>query len=171
MPEIKIHSMEGHPEWIAPCAAWWHGQWGQHMGYSPDQARAAIADLTLPGGGQAALIALVEGNPTGSAFLVDCDLESHAHLTPWLAGLFVLPKFRRMGVGEALVASIAAHAGLAGREQLYLYTSIAEFYRQRGWTRHETILLHDVEHEIMTRPLQQPEQQLTPPPPPFTSPR
>lgn len=150
MPDITIHSMAGHPEWIEPCTAWWHAQWGQHMGYSLAGAEAAITALTLPNSGQAALVALVDGIPAGSVFLVDRDLETHTHLTPWLAGLFVLPAFRRMGIGEALVSALIAQAAISGCERLYLYTSIGEFYRRRGWTRQEVITLHGVDHEIMT---------------------
>ena len=150
MPDVAIHSMAGRPDWIGPGAAWWHAQWGQHMGYSLADAEAAITALTSPDSGQAALIALVDGIPAGSVFLVDRDLETHTHLTPWLAGLFVLPAFRRMGIGEALVSAIIGHASAAGRNRLYLYTSLAEFYRRRGWTRQEVITLHGVEHKIMT---------------------
>lgn len=149
MPEIIVQSMAGHPEWIEPCAAWWHRQWGEGMGYSLDGARAAIESLTKPEGRQEALMALVDGVPAASVFLVDSDLESHAHLAPWLAGLLVLPEFRRVGVGERLVAATVARGTTLGYESLYLYTSTRDFYRRRGWTTYEEIVLHDVPHEIM----------------------
>ena len=91
---ITVHAMAGRPEWIATSAVWWRQQWGADMGFSPEGAVEAITALTVPGSGQAALIGVVDGQPAGSVFLVDSDLDTHTHLKPWLAGLFVLPKFR-----------------------------------------------------------------------------
>lgn len=149
MAAITIHSMAGHPEWIAPCAAWWHRQWGDGMGFSADEAPAAIAALTAPGGRQAALIGLVDDVPAGSVFLVKSDLDTHNHLTPWLAGLFVLPQLRRLGLGQRLVTATIAEAANLGYERLYLYTAMSEFYRRQGWRTSEAVLLHGVPHEVM----------------------
>ena len=143
--------MAGRPEWIGPCAAWWHAQWGAGMGFSPEGAVAAITALTAPGGGQAALIGLVDGQPAGSVFLADRDLETHAHLAPWLAGLFVLPQFRRRGLGEQLVTALVEQARALGHDRLHLYTMTSGFYRRRGWQTVETLVLHGVSHDIMTR--------------------
>ena len=146
----SVVSMAGYPGWIATCAAWWHAQWGAGMGYSPEGAVEAITALTVPGGRQAALIGLVDGQPAGSVFLVERDLESHPHLTPWLAGLYVLPQFRRRGLGQQLVEALVAEAGALGHGRLHLYTMTSAFYRRRGWQTVETMVLHDVPHDIMT---------------------
>ena len=149
MPQVSVHSMAGHAEWVEVCAAWWHAQWGEWMGYTPESARDAITALTLPGK-QAALIALLDGIPAGSVFLIDNDLESRPELTPWLAGLFVLPEARRQGVGEALVSAVLAHATSIGYETVFLYSAIGGFYRRLGWESRETLILHELEHEIMS---------------------
>jgi predicted N-acetyltransferase YhbS len=151
MPEILVRSMEGHPEWIEASAAWWHRQWGEAMGYSLDGARIAIEELTMPGAGQAALVALLDGVPAGSAFLVRKDLESHTHLTPWLAGLLVLSKFRRMGLGRLLTAAVVEQAATLGHTFVYLYTSTTDFYRRQGWVTCDKVRVHDVAHEVMMR--------------------
>lgn len=153
MADITVHSMAGHPEWIARCAAWWHRQWGEGMGYSLDGARSAIEGLTAPLSGQAAMVALVDGTPAGSAFLVEKDLETHTHLRPWLAGLFVMPQFRQMGTGTRLTAAVAEEAARLGHSSVYLYTSIGGFYRRQGWAQYEKVLVHDVAHEVMVRVL------------------
>lgn len=144
-----VHSMAGHPDWIAASAGWWHPQWGAGMGFSLEGAVEAITALTVPGSGQAALIGLVDGQPAGSVFLVDRDLDTHTHLKPWLAGLFVLPEFRRHGLGEQLVTTLLAEAHTLGYEQLHLYTATPDFYRKRGWQTVESLVLHGVPHEVM----------------------
>lgn len=147
---IAVHSMAGHPEWIAASAIWWHRQWGAAMGYSPEGAVEAITALTAPGSGQAALIGLADGQPAGSVFLVESDLDTHTHLKPWLAGLLVLPEFRRHGLGEQLIAALVAEARALGHDRLYLYTAISDFYRKRGWQTVETLVLHGTPHDVMT---------------------
>ena len=148
---IGVRSMAGHPEWIAACAAWWHPQWGAGMGYSPEGAIDAIAALTVPDGRQAALIGFADGEPAGSVFLVHSDLDTHAHLTPWLAGLFVLPRFRGRGLGEQLIDAVVEQARILGHGRLYLYTASSAYYRIRGWRAVEALVLHGVPHDVMTR--------------------
>jgi predicted N-acetyltransferase YhbS len=156
MAELAVTSLEGHREWLEPVAAWWHRQWGESMGYSLPEACTAIEELSAPGGRQAALVALVSGLPSGSVFLVQRDLETHRHLSPWLAGLFVLPKFRHMGLGRLLTAAVVERATALGYGSIYLYTAISDFYRRQGWTTCEEVTVHDVVHEVMARVLEPP---------------
>jgi GNAT superfamily N-acetyltransferase len=150
---IAVHSMAGRPDWIAASAVWWHQQWGAAMGFTPEGAIAAIEALTISGRRQAALIGVVDDQPAGSVFLVDTDLETHTHLTPWLAGLFVLPEFRRLGLGEQLLTALVTEARALGHDCLYLYTAIPDFYRRRGWRTTETLTLHNAQHHVMTMKL------------------
>jgi GNAT superfamily N-acetyltransferase len=146
---IAVRSMAGHPEWIAASAVWWHRQWGGAMGYTPEGAVEAITGLTVPGSGQAALIGLIDNRPAGSVFLVETDLETHTHLTPWLAGLFVLPEFRSHGLGQALLHALVNEAGALGYDRLYLYTAVAGFYHRHGWQTLEAVDLHGQAHDVM----------------------
>ena len=146
---FEVCSMTGHPEWIEPCAAWWHRQWGEHMGYSIDGARSAIDSLCAPGSGQAALAALVDGRPAGSVFLVDQDLDTHRHLTPWLAGLLVQPEFRQLGLGSKLAVALVEQSASLGYDTLYLYTTIPGFYERLGWTIREELVIHHQTHYVM----------------------
>ena len=93
---------------------------------------------------------MLDGIPAGSVFLIDNDLESRPELTPWLAGLFVLPEARRQGIGEALVSAVLAHATSIGYETVFLHSAIGDFYRRLGWESRETLILHELEHEIMS---------------------
>ncbi|MCP5781392.1 GNAT family N-acetyltransferase, partial [Klebsiella pneumoniae] len=65
----------------------------------------AFMELLAPGSRQKAFVALVSGFPSGLVLLIDNDLDSHAHLTPWLASLYVDPAFRNKGVGKQLIAA------------------------------------------------------------------
>ena len=62
----------------------------------------------------------------GSAILIGADMDTRPELSPWLAGVFVVPEFRRRGIGTSLVEHITNRAGALGVPTLYLYTPSAE---------------------------------------------
>jgi GNAT superfamily N-acetyltransferase len=71
----------------------------------------------------------------GSVTLVDCDMDTHPELSPWLAGLYVDSSARRSGVGRALTKHAFDSALSMGIDRLYLYTSKAKsLYLSLGWS-------------------------------------
>lgn len=149
MVEISVHSMADRPDWTRAVARWWYAQWGEALGYTPESGIAAIEGLSAPEGRQAALVALVDDVPAGSVFLIDHELETHGHLKPWLAGLYVLPEFRRMGVGAALIAAARDRAAYFGYDELHLYTATPDYYRKHHWRPLEQLLINETLHTVM----------------------
>jgi GNAT superfamily N-acetyltransferase len=81
------------------------------------------------------LIAKADGEPTGTCLLVESEIEPNHDVSPWLAGLFVVPEHRRKGAGAVLVRAIEDQARRRGFSRLYLYTAeAARFYARLGWT-------------------------------------
>jgi predicted N-acetyltransferase YhbS len=81
-----------------------------------------------------ALIAKVGDKPVGTCLLVESEIEPKHDVSPWLAGLFVVPEHRRMGTGAALVQAIEDQARQRGFPRVYLYTTAAAaFYARLGW--------------------------------------
>ena len=82
-----------------------------------------------------ALIAKIDGEPIGTCLLAESEIEPNHDVSPWLAGLFVVPEHRRKGAGAVLVRAIEDQARERGFSRLYLYTTEAvEFYARLGWT-------------------------------------
>ena len=80
-----------------------------------------------------ALVAVSDGRVIGTVALKERELRQYT-FTPWLAGLFVVPEFRRQGVGEQLVRAAECEAIALGVEALYLYTPQGQgFYERLGW--------------------------------------
>jgi predicted N-acetyltransferase YhbS len=80
------------------------------------------------------LIAKADGEPVGTCLLVESEIEPNHDVSPWLAGLFVMPEHRRKGVGAALVRAIEDQAQQREFSRLYLYTTDAVgFYERLGW--------------------------------------
>jgi len=76
------------------------------------------------------------GELLGSVTLKLTEGTEFPSLSPWLAGVFVLPQFRGLGVGTVLVQSVEKLAkDKFGVIELFLYTSTAKgLYEKLGYT-------------------------------------
>ncbi len=100
------------------------------------------------------LVGLCGDEPVGMATLAAQDLDTRPDLTPWLAGVYVLPGHRRRGHARRLVAAIEDLAREAGFPTLWLYTRSAEpLYRACGWRAAETVARQGRDYLLMRRDL------------------
>ncbi|HWX64227.1 GNAT family N-acetyltransferase [Bradyrhizobium sp.] len=100
------------------------------------------------------LVAKADGEPIGTCLLVEHELEPNHDVSPWLAGLFVVPEQRRKGAGAVLVRAIEDQARQRGFSRLHLYTrDAAGFYAKLGWSVHERTHWKGVETAFMVRDL------------------
>jgi GNAT superfamily N-acetyltransferase len=82
------------------------------------------------------LVASLERIPVGTATLLAHDVETEEWPDPshWLAALYVMPEYRRRGVGAALIDAIVEKPRLLGVGVLYLSTvEREEFYAGMEW--------------------------------------
>lgn len=92
--------------------------------------------------------------PTTFVCLIDGSPAGTASLTPWLAGVFVTPDRRGVGVASELVRAVEAEARHAGVETLWLHTKTAEkLYAQLGWQTVERVRLVNGQTTLMRRHL------------------
>jgi GNAT superfamily N-acetyltransferase len=133
---MRFDNLKQHPEFIATLARWHHGQWGE---LNPQKSlEMRISSLGMHLGASpipATFVAVEDDQPLGSASLVQHDLPTHRHLSPWLASVFVAPNRRRTGIGGQLVRRVVEEAARLSVETLYLFTLDQEkFYGELGWT-------------------------------------
>lgn len=137
---VRIENAASYPQFIETVARWHWDAWGR---VDPDgSAESWIEGLRnsmnrnhVP----MTLLAIDERDqPIGSVMLVSHDMpdrEDLQHLTPWIAGTFVIAQERDKGVGIALMRAAATEASRLGVKRLFLYTSTARhFYERLGWT-------------------------------------
>jgi GNAT superfamily N-acetyltransferase len=99
-------------------------------------------------------VAVVNGSVVGLACLVECDLESHGHLSPWLASVLVEPGYRRSGIGSALSERAIDEARVLGFARAYLFTFDKQgFYRRLGWSTLEDATFFGHAVTVMIRDL------------------
>lgn len=152
---FQIEYLADHIEAIPALARWHHDDWKAitpHLTVSDRVAR--FQARARRGGLPVGFVAVVDGSVVGLASLVDCDLDSHGHLSPWLASVLVAPDHRRRGIGSALSERATEEARVFGFVRVYLFTfDKQDFYRRLGWSTLEdtTFLGHPV--TIMVREL------------------
>jgi N-acetylglutamate synthase-like GNAT family acetyltransferase len=61
-------------------------------------------------------------------------MSTHLHLDHWLGTVYVLPEYRRRGLGSEIVAAAVHLARTLEIKTLYLFTPDQErMYRRLGW--------------------------------------
>jgi GNAT superfamily N-acetyltransferase len=131
----RIECLADHPHLVETLAAWHHAQWNYLNPQRTLSERVAKLQTHLQRGSIPTTFVALDGDaPLGSASLVVCDLSKRPELTPWLAGVFVAPRYRNRGIGDALVARVEEEARSLGVRKLFLFTpDRAAFYARRGW--------------------------------------
>jgi GNAT superfamily N-acetyltransferase len=133
---VKIEYLVDRREVVPALANWLHAEWG-HLRPGETVADRAHRIASLCGHRQIPTVFVAtEGDQLlGSASLVEHDMETRQDLTPWLAGVFVLPEYRRRGIGAALVKRVVEEARSLAVARLYLYTpGSGAFYLRLGWS-------------------------------------
>ena len=97
-----------------------------------------------------AFVARVDTVPVGTASLKIQEMSTHKHLYHWLGTVYVVPEYRNMGIGSALVKRAEAKARELGVQTLYLHTPDKErFYLHRGWETVERPVYFDMSVALM----------------------
>ena len=98
--------------------------------------------------------AFFDGVPAGTCLLTPKELEPCHPVSPWLAGLYVAPEFRRRGIGKLLIRAIEDQARKRGNAQLYLYADDAtSYYEKLEWRVVEQTMWKDHPMALMARDL------------------
>jgi len=133
---MHIDFLADHPEFISTLARWHYEEWaylrpGDSFENRVTRLRATCGRGEIP----TVFVAISDGRLLGSAMLIAHDMDTRMELTPWLAGVFVAPDYRRRGIGSALVERVIGCAATLGVRRLYLYTPGAEqMYLRLGWS-------------------------------------
>ena len=145
MPNEKlpfiIADIRSFPNMIPDIALWHHQQWahlnpGQTLADRIEKMQQYCLAGNAGGFSPTLFIALdSDGALIGTAALDAQDMDCLPELTPWLASVFVLPKFRRRGVASALIGNACKVArNEMGVSRLYLFTPDQRaFYCRLGW--------------------------------------
>ena len=148
---LQIHNALDLPQHVPQMARWIHDAfWATDPDWTPAYIESRIAEADDPAQLPLARLALLDSVPAGTASLIACDDRDRAHLSPWLAAVYVDPGFRGRGIASRLVRDIADGAARLGFANLYLGTAIPDFYAALGAVPEERV---DDEFMVMRMPL------------------
>ena len=138
---MQITYLANHPNHTPTLAEWHQAQWGYLRPSSTVTWRAQrLATRANYREIPTTFIAIDGDTLLGSASLIENDLSSHPHLTPWLSSVYVAGEYRKRGVGSALVLRVMAEARALGMAKLYLVTEDAQpLYAGLGWVEIEEV--------------------------------
>ncbi|MFC5602236.1 GNAT family N-acetyltransferase [Sporosarcina koreensis] len=131
MDVFSIHERE---EIFAEAVQTFWGQWGNESNYRFYEDCMKHSSVTAEG--VPSFYIAVEGSEIiGTYAILRNDLVSRQDLSPWLACLYVDPKFRGQAIGSQLLDHAIAEAGRKGFEKLYLTTDHVGYYEKYGWSK------------------------------------
>lgn len=120
---ITLEDLAAHPHAVGQLAGWYHEEWydieGLDLGALTRELTLRLADPTQG----RTFVAIAGGAPVGCISLDPRDLPGHDSRGPWLASLYVVPAWRRHGLGRALIERVIEAATSAGAPALYLWTA------------------------------------------------
>ena len=147
--QIEIASLRGLPCLSTTLAAWHVAEWGHLYDHAIWNHEISLAEFNAMADGSTTDQTWIafDGSGRGEAdvmgsvsLLATDDLPGFAHLTPWLASLFVAPVARGRGVGSMMLNHVLADAEANGIAHVYLFTAGQEqYYLGHGWRTIERI--------------------------------
>ncbi|SFS74578.1 GNAT family N-acetyltransferase [Paenibacillus sp. BC26] len=133
---IRITELSDQPQaFIDEAIAYIWNQWGSEHNYAFYRdciVHALQADVDVPK-------FYVAVDQEKEQFIGICgvlrnDLISRQDLFPWLACLYVDPAHRGKGLGSRLMAHLEEELAGKGYTQLYLSTTLDDYYERHGWS-------------------------------------
>lgn len=137
---LEIDTIAKRPDLLPVIANWlWH-EWWKTWGRTLEETQAIYAECRAEIGAPQTFILLANDIPIGTVTLARKDLDLKPDLTPWLAGVFVVPERRGRGYVRHLLEAFDEACRLASIKTVWLYTNTAEHvYLRAGWQVAEII--------------------------------
>ena len=144
----EIVRIAERPDLVPMVAQWLWDEWHLDAGDSLEAIRNAVAASSTSGPPQT-FVLLVDNRPVGTSSLVAHDLDERPDLTPWLAGVLVIPEARGRGHVIHLIQPSRWRADLPASAPCGSTPPVqSAFTRGRGGTLWK---LSSVEEEVLSR--------------------
>jgi N-acetylglutamate synthase-like GNAT family acetyltransferase len=154
MIDVAICPLGDFFESIPKIAEWFYNEWCEIYDVDmQDSVRKRIETWTSNDRIPTALVAVVANQVVGTVALKSSELNFP--YSPCLAGLYVVPQFRRKGIGAILVGAAEQKAATLEVSRLYLYTPRSQaFYEGLGWSILEQAQLASGAVSVMSKCLE-----------------
>ncbi len=148
---MQIDCLANWPGFIPELAALLHQEWAdlyQAAGIDQAQLQQVLTERTAVDTLPITLVLVKDEELVGAGSIKLTEPGTKEGLSPWLAGIYVKPQYRGLGLGRGIVLALEAKAQQLGVETLYLSAdSAVDFYLSLGWQvleRLESLGVRDV---------------------------
>lgn len=137
---LRVTTVRQRPDLLPIIAEWLWREWWERKGRTLEETEATYAECVAERGAPQTFILLEDDIPVGTVTMARKDLDERPDLTPWLAGVFVIPDRRGRGYVRHLFAEFEKACRAAPIDVAWLYTNTAErIYLRAGWEPTEVI--------------------------------
>lgn len=130
--KLQLTTLAQRPDLVDVLAGWFTAEWPDY--FSDRDPHDFVAAHAREDAMPLALLVLADDQPAGAVTLAEESIESRPDLGPWVAGLFVQPKFREQGIGQLLVVAASRIVWSLGFDRLYVGTRATSLFTAVGWT-------------------------------------
>ena len=130
--DIKIYNLYDHPEYIKTVAKRYRNVFFKDPMDNLHNTRYCIQHACQKNKIPQTLIVFYKDIPVGTAAIRNCDIAYRQDLSPRLANVFVLPKYRKMWIGTLLQKEVLKITKKLWYKKIYLYTKL-EWYYEKTW--------------------------------------
>lgn len=132
--KIKIHNICEYPEHIKTVAKRYRKVFFKDSIDNMYNTRYCIQHACHKNSIPETLIAFYGDIPVGTAAIRNCDIAYRQDLTPRLANVFVLPKYRHLGIWTMLQKKVLKKVKKLWYKNIYLYTRLEGYY-EKTWRK------------------------------------
>ncbi len=140
---------------IPTVAKWLNEEWGISQGYDLSETMAWCNHLANAKN-ETILVATRKDRLIGTVVVVECDLEGHEHLRPWLSSLYVPIAERGKTIAKLLIQAACDWARQKRCSNLHIYARkgrLTAYYKRLGWERMSEFDVDGETFQIMQKPL------------------
>lgn len=152
--DLTIAEPDNRSPHLPVVAKWLNDEWGLSQGYDLSETMA-WCDHLARAKNETLMVATRNDRLVGTVAVVECDLEGHEHLMPWLSSLYVPTVERGNSIGVSLIQAACDWARQKPYAAIYLYARkgrLCEFYEHLGWVPTDEIDLNGAAFQIMRKP-------------------
>lgn len=136
---IRIGKLCNYPSSLGTLAGWAHKEWYAQRDV-PYKAVERDFERRMNSARPPMSFVALHGNiACGMVSLKIKDLLTRQDLSPWLSSLYVLPEYRKKGIGKSLISVVVREASILGYHRIFLFADhrdaehLAEYYISLGW--------------------------------------
>ena len=132
---VAISDLRQQPAFFDAVADRIWRAWWKERGFPADYITGRLRENMAPTPIPFALVAHRGDTFLGTSSVIAADLEERPQYSPWVAAVWVDPKYRMQEIGSALVERAVSDAFALNIRRAYLYAEKERrrFYTRQGW--------------------------------------